>query len=232
MAEGTVLVIEDEENLQEALKYNLEREGYDVLTASDGERGLSLARDNRPDLVILDIMLPLLDGLEVCRILRREHDTPIIMLTAKGEVVDRVVGLELGADDYITKPFSMRELLARLRSVLRRTRNQSREDTLPSSELLTSGDLQVDLAGHTVRLGDKELELKPREFDLLALLVANKGRAFTRDQILERLWGQDYIGDTRTVDVHIRWIRQKLETVPGSPNRIVTIRGVGYRFQG
>ncbi len=232
MAEGTVLVIEDEENLQEALKYNLEREGYDVLTASDGERGLSLARDKRPDLVILDIMLPVLDGLEVCRILRREHDTPIIMLTAKGEEVDRVVGLELGADDYITKPFSMRELLARLRSVLRRTRNQSREDTLPSSELLTSGDLQVDLAGHTVRLGDKELELKPREFDLLALLVANKGRAFTRDQILERLWGQDYIGDARTVDVHIRWIRQKLETVPGSPNRIVTIRGVGYRFQG
>ena len=232
MAEGTVLVIEDEENLQEALKYNLEREGYDVLTASDGERGLGMAREKRPDLVILDIMLPLLDGLEVCRILRREHDTPIIMLTAKGEEVDRVVGLELGADDYITKPFSMRELLARLRSVLRRTRNQSREDALPSSELLTSGDLQVDLAGHTVRLGDKELELKPREFDLLALLVANKGRAFTRDQILERLWGQDYIGDTRTVDVHIRWIRQKLETVPGSPNRIVTIRGVGYRFQG
>ena len=232
MAEGTVLVIEDEENLQEALKYNLEREGYDVLTASDGERGLGMAREKRPDLVILDIMLPVLDGLEVCRILRREHDTPIIMLTAKGEEVDRVVGLELGADDYITKPFSMRELLARLRSVLRRTRNQSREDMLPSSELLTSGDLQVDLAGHTVRLGDKELELKPREFDLLALLVANRGRAFTRDQILERLWGQDYIGDARTVDVHIRWIRQKLETVPGSPNRIVTIRGVGYRFQG
>ena len=232
MAEGTVLVIEDEENLQEALKYNLEREGYDVLTASDGERGLGMARENRPDLVILDIMLPLVDGLEVCRILRREHDTPIIMLTAKSEEVDRVVGLELGADDYITKPFSMRELLARLRSVLRRTRSNPRDDSLPSNELLTSGDLQVDLAGHTVRLGDKELELKPREFDLLALLVANKGRAFTRDQILERLWGQDYIGDTRTVDVHIRWIRQKLEVVPGSPNRIVTIRGVGYRFQG
>lgn len=232
MAEGTVLVIEDEENLQEALKYNLEREGYDVLTASDGERGLGLARENRPDLVILDIMLPQLDGLEVCRILRREHDTPIIMLTAKGEEVDRVVGLELGADDYITKPFSMRELLARLRTVLRRTRSQPRDDGQPSSETLTSGDLVIDLAGHTVKLADKELELKPREFDLLALLVANKGRAFTRDQILERLWGQDYIGDTRTVDVHIRWIRQKLETVPDSPNRIVTIRGVGYRFQG
>ena len=232
MAEGTVLIIEDEENLQEALKYNLEREGYEVLTASDGERGLGMAREKRPDLVILDIMLPHLDGLEVCRILRREHDTPIIMLTAKSEEVDRVVGLELGADDYITKPFSMRELLARLRSVLRRTRSHAHDVALPSNEVLTSGDLQVDLAGHTVHLGERELELKPREFDLLALLVANKGRAFTRDQILERLWGQDYIGDTRTVDVHIRWIRQKLETVPGSPNRIVTIRGVGYRFQG
>ena len=232
MAEGTVLIIEDEENLQEALKYNLEREGYEVLTASDGVRGLGLAREKRPDLVILDVMLPQLDGLEVCRILRREQDTPIIMLTAKGEEVDRVVGLELGADDYITKPFSMRELLARLRTVLRRTRNHAHDDALPSSEVFTSGDLEVDLASHIVTLAGKELELKPREFDLLALLVANKGRAFTRDQILERLWGQDYIGDTRTVDVHIRWIRQKLEAEPGSPHRIITIRGVGYRFQG
>lgn len=232
MAEGTVLVIEDEENLQEALKYNLEREGYDVLTASDGERGLGMARERQPDLVILDIMLPQIDGLEVCRILRRERDTPIIMLTAKGEEVDRVVGLELGADDYITKPFSMRELLARLRTVLRRTRNHPRDDSPPSNEVFTSGDLEVNLASHTVSLGGVEVDMKPREFDLLALLVANKGRAFTRDQILERLWGQDYIGDTRTVDVHIRWIRQKIETGPGSPNRIVTIRGVGYRFQG
>lgn len=232
MAEGKVLVVEDEENLLEALKYNLERDGYTALTASDGERGLTLAREHRPDLVILDIMLPQLDGLEVCRILRRESDMPIIMLTAKGEEVDRVVGLELGADDYITKPFSMRELLARLRTVLRRTRGGGHGEPLPSREVLTSGDLVVDLASHTVTLAGRELEMKPREFDLLALLVANKGRAFTRDQILERLWGQDYIGDTRTVDVHIRWIRQKLETVPGSPNRIVTIRGVGYRFQG
>ena len=232
MAEGTVLVIEDEENLQEALKYNLEREGYDVLTAGDGERGLNAARERQPDLVILDIMLPQLDGLEVCRILRRERDTPIIMLTAKGEEVDRVVGLELGADDYITKPFSMRELLARLRTVLRRARSNPRADGPPPNEILTSGDLEVNLAAHTVSMGGAEVEMKPREFDLLALLVANKGRAFTRDQILERLWGQDYIGDTRTVDVHIRWIRQKIETGIGSPNRIVTIRGVGYRFQG
>lgn len=232
MADGKVLVIEDEENLLEALKYNLERDGYTALTASDGERGLSLAREHRPDLVILDIMLPQLDGLEVCRILRRESNMPIIMMTAKGEVVDRVVGLELGADDYITKPFSMRELMARLQAVLRRTRAQGHDGPPQSNEVLTSGDLVVDLASHRVTLADRELEMKPREFDLLALLVANKGRAFTRDQILERLWGQDYIGDTRTVDVHIRWIRQKLESVPGSPNRIVTIRGVGYRFQG
>ena len=232
MAEGKVLVIEDEENLLEALKYNLEREGYTALTASDGERGLGMAREHRPDLVILDIMLPQIDGLEVCRILRREYDTPIIMLTAKGEEVDRVVGLEIGADDYVTKPFSMRELLARLRSVLRRTRRNGMGGAPASRERLTSGDLVVDLASHTVTLAGEQIEMKPREFDLLALLVANKGRAFTRDQILERLWGRDYIGDTRTVDVHIRWIRQKIEEGPGSPNRIVTIRGVGYRFQG
>ena len=232
MADGKVLVIEDEENLLEALKHNLERDGYTALTASDGERGLSLAREHQPDLVILDIMLPQLDGLEVCRILRRESNMPIIMMTAKGEVVDRVVGLELGADDYITKPFSMRELMARLQAVLRRTRGQGQRGPSQANEVLTSGDLVVDLASHQVTLAGNELEMKPREFDLLALLVANRGRAFTRDQILERLWGQDYIGDTRTVDVHIRWIRQKLETEPGSPNRIVTIRGVGYRFQG
>ncbi len=232
MADGKVLVIEDEENLLEALKHNLERDGYTALTASDGERGLSLAREHQPDLVILDIMLPQLDGLEVCRILRRESNMPIIMMTAKGEVVDRVVGLELGADDYITKPFSMRELMARLQAVLRRTRGQGQGGPSQVNEVLTSGDLVVDLASHQVTLAGNELEMKPREFDLLALLVANRGRAFTRDQILERLWGQDYIGDTRTVDVHIRWIRQKLETEPGSPNRIVTIRGVGYRFQG
>lgn len=232
MAEGTVLVIEDEENLQEALKYNLEREGYDVLTAGDGERGLNAARERQPDLVILDIMLPQLDGLEVCRILRREHDTPIIMLTAKGEEVDRVVGLELGADDYITKPFSMRELLARLRTVLRRARSNPRADGPPANEVLTSGDLEVNLAAHTVSMGGVEVEMKPREFDLLALLAKNRGRAFTRDQILERLWGHDYYGDSRTVDVHVRWLREKIEPEPSKPVRIVTIRGVGYRFDG
>lgn len=227
-----ILIIEDEDNLLEALKYNLGKEGYQVLTAVDGEHGLEIAREAKPDLIVLDIMLPKLDGFEVCRILRRETDIPILMLTARGEEVDRVVGLELGADDYVTKPFSMRELLARVRAMLRRSRMAS--ETPPSSrgELFKAGDIEIDLTSHTARLGGAALELKPREFDLLVLLVANKGRAFTRDQILERLWGHDYIGDTRTVDVHIRWLREKIEAAPGSPKRIITIRGVGYRFEG
>ena len=233
MPEQKVLVVEDEENLVEALRYNLEREGYDVLTAMDGEKGLELAKGSNPDTIILDIMLPRLDGLEVCRILRRENNTPILMLTAKGEEVDRIVGLELGADDYVTKPFSMRELLARVRAMLRRSRMASEaSSSSAASESYTAGDLEVDLSSHTARIAGVALDLKPREFDLLALLLANKGRAISRDQILERLWGYDYIGDTRTVDVHVRWLREKIETDPGSPKRIITIRGVGYRFEG
>ena len=227
-----VLVVEDEENLVEALRYNLEREGYAVLTAMDGEKGLELARGSNPDLIILDVMLPRLDGFEVCRILRRDVNTPILMLTAKGEEVDRIVGLELGADDYVTKPFSMRELLARVRAMLRRSRMTSETLFSTGVESYTAGDLEVDLSSHTARLGSVTLDLKPREFDLLTLLVSNRGRAITRDQILERLWGYDYIGDTRTVDVHVRWLREKIEAEPGSPKRIITIRGVGYRFEG
>lgn len=231
MSERTVLIVEDEENLLEALRYNLEKEGYSVLAATDGREGLEIAREAKPDLLILDIMLPRLDGFEVCRILRRETNIPILMLTAKGDEVDRVVGLELGADDYVTKPFSMRELLARVRAMLRRSNIAS--DTAPNrgAELLRAGDIEVDLASHTVRLGGAAIDLRPREFDLLALLVANKGRAFTREQILERLWGRDYIGDNRTVDVHVRWLREKMEADPSNPKRITTIRGVGYRFE-
>ena len=231
MPEYKVLVIEDEENLLEAVKYNLDREGYSAITATDGEEGLECARDASPDLIILDVMLPKLDGLEVCRILRRETNVPILMLTAKGEEVDRVVGLELGADDYVTKPFSMRELLARVRAMLRRSGMTSEAAPAASAALLKAGDIEIDLTGHIARIGGTPLDLKPREFDLLALLVSNKGRAFTRDQILERLWGYDYIGDSRTVDVHIRWLREKIEAAPGSPRRIITIRGVGYRFE-
>ena len=229
---NTVLIVEDEPNLLTALKYTLEQEGYETLTASDGESGLNIARSSDPDLVILDVMLPNLDGFEVCRILRRQSDIPILMLTARGEEADRVDGLELGADDYVTKPFSMRELLARVRNMLRRSLSSVSDGTSDKSEIIRSGNLTIDLAGHSVTLEGEELAIKPREFSLIALLVANRGRAFTRDQILERLWGHDYIGDSRTVDVHVRWLREKIEPEPSQPCRIVTIRGVGYRFDG
>ncbi len=223
-----ILIVEDEDNLLEALRYNLSKEGYDVSAASDGELGLSIATDLRPDLVILDIMLPKMDGLDVCRHIRSASDVPILMLTAKAEEVDKVVGLELGADDYVVKPFSMREVLARIRALLRRPRYSAGDR---SSKVLRAGDLEVDTSSRLVKLRDAQLDLKPREFELLTLLMANKGKVYTRHEILDRLWGQDYIGDTRTVDVHIRWLREKIELDPGNPERIVTIRGVGYRFQ-
>lgn len=225
----SVLVVEDEENLLAALRYNLEHDGHSVLTAADGANGLETARAASPDLIILDVMLPGLDGLEICRILRRESDAPILMLTAKGEEIDRVVGLELGADDYVAKPFSMRELMARVRALMRRPRSRTAG---PRGETLQAGPLMLDTEAHSARLSGEELRLKPREFDLLALFMRNPGRAFTRDQILERLWGHDYIGDVRTVDVHVRWLREKIEAEPSAPARIITIRGVGYRFEG
>jgi DNA-binding response OmpR family regulator len=223
-----VLVVDDEPTLVATLKYNLEREGYHVITATDGESGLSAARAKRPDLIVLDLLLPVMDGLEVCRILRREMTTPILMLTAKTEEVDKVVGLELGADDYVTKPFSMRELLARVRALLRRA------ETLPSAEteVLAAGDLQVDLRRREASRAGRALPLRPKEFDLLAFFLRNRGRAFTRDQLLNQTWGYDFAGDTRTVDVHIRWLRQKIEDVPAKPSRLITVRGVGYRFDG
>lgn len=227
-----VIVVEDENNLLATLDYNLKSEGYEVLVASDGEAGLALARKEKPDLAILDVMLPKLSGLEICRLLRQESNARILLLTAKGEEIDKVLGLELGADDYVTKPFSMRELMVRVRNILRRTLKANDAEQPGENETIISGDLVIDLAGHIVCLGGKLLNVKPREFNLLTLLVANKGRAFTRDQILERLWGYDYIDDTRTVDVHIRWLREKIELNPATPNRITTIRGVGYRFDG
>ena len=233
VAERSVLVVEDEENLLEALRYNLEREGYLVHTATDGGEGLDMARKLNPSLVLLDIMLPTLDGFEICRILRRESEVPILILTAKGEEVDRVVGLELGADDYITKPFSIRELVARVRNTLRRTRHLEESQLAAGEEQnYRIGALEIDLNSHVARLAGKPLNLKPKEFDLLALLVANKGRAFTRDQILEKVWGYDYIGQTRTVDVYISWLREKLQADPSTARSIVTIRGVGYRLDG
>ncbi len=233
MAEDSVLIVEDEDNLLEALRYSFQKEGYIVHTAQDGVVGLETARSVRPSVILLDVMLPKLNGFEVCRILRKETNVPILMLTAKGEEVDRVVGLELGADDYVTKPFSMRELLARVSAILRRSRYVAGAAlAAEAKEVLSSGDLEVDLASHIVRLRSVAVDLKPKEFDLLALLMVNKGRVLTRDQILDKVWGHDYVGDTRTVDVHVRWIREKIESEPSNPLKIVTVRGVGYRFEG
>ena len=222
-----VLIVEDEPNLLAALEYTMEREGYDALTADNGEAGLRIAREESPDIIILDVMLPALDGFEVCRLIRRESGVPIIMLTARGDRNERVRGVELGADDYLVKPLSVRELVARVRNMLRRSAGGG---GAARSETVVSGNLSIDMKGHTASLNGEPLYMKPREFALIALLAANRGRAFTRDQILERLWGHDYIGDSRTVDVHIRWLREKIEPDPSKPRRIVTIRGVGYRF--
>ena len=233
MAREKILVVEDEENILEAIKYSLTSEGFDVYGAEDGEKGLEMARELVPDLVLLDVMLPKIDGFEVCRMLRKDMDLPVFMLSAKAEEIDRVVGLEIGADDYITKPFSMRELVVRVRNSLRRRSLASSENnSSDSKEIIKAGDLEIDLTSHVIKLSGEDLEMKPREFDLLVMLASSKGRAFTRDQILERLWGHEYIGDIRTVDVHVRWIREKIEVDPGKPSRIVTIRGVGYRFDG
>jgi len=223
-----ILVVDDEPTLVATLKYNLEREKYQVITAADGPAAVDAARGARPDLVLLDIMLPGLDGIEVCRILRKEMNVPIIMLTAKGTEMDKVVGLEIGADDYVTKPFGTRELLARVRAHLRRTESPAAEST----GSVSVGDIRVDVDRHQAFKNEVPLELKPREFDLLAFLMRNRGRAFTREQLLSQIWGYDFVGDTRTVDVHVRWLRKKIEDEPGSPHRLMTVRGTGYRFDG
>ena len=233
-----ILVVEDEPVLLEALEYNLTRQGYQVYTAGDGLAGLETARRERPDLIVLDIMLPKMDGLEVCRMVRQEMNTPILMLTARADEVDRVVGLEVGADDYLTKPFSMRELLARVKALLRRVdldRKDLVEDATarkPGVERLDFDDLTIDLSRGEARLKGEALHLKPKEYDLLVFLARNRGIVLSRDLILERVWGWDFGGGTRTVDVHVRWLREKIEAEPATPERIVTVRGVGYRFEG
>jgi two-component system OmpR family response regulator len=223
-----ILVVDDEPTLVATVKYNLEREGYSVTTAADGETALSYAREKRPDLVILDVMLPVIDGFEVCRLLRRDVSVPILMLTAKTEEVDRVVGLEIGADDYVTKPFSMRELMARVRALLRR----SKAETGEQPETLSCGDVAIDLRRHEASRGGEVLSLKPKELELLAFFLRNCGRAFTREQLLDQIWGYDFVGGTRTVDVHVSWLRQKIEDEPAKPTRLITVRGTGYRFDG
>ncbi len=222
-----LLIIEDEVTLRETLVYNLTQEGYQVTQSGDGAEALELARADKFDLIVLDIMLPGLDGLSFCRILRKEQATPIIMLTARGGEVDRIVGLESGADDYIVKPFSLGEFLARVRAVLRRTPSASLR-----TDRLESGDLTLDLTARRVSVGGREIKLSHKEFDLFAVLVRNKGAVLSRDLLLEQVWGYDHVGDDRTVDVHVRWLREKIEADPSDPQRIVTVRGVGYRFEG
>ncbi len=236
----TILVVEDEPSLQETLAYNLEKQGYTVESASDGRTALETARRLKPDLIVLDIMLPGLDGVEVCKTLRREDfPSPIIMLTARDDEIDRVVGLEVGADDYLTKPFSMRELMARVKAQLRRTQVIREElekikTDAPAGkqEALTLDNLTINLTRREVTLNDTPLALKPQEYDLLLFFAEHKGHMLSREFVLERVWGWDYVGDSRTVDVHVRWLRQKIETDPSNPTRIVTVRGGGYRFEG
>jgi DNA-binding response OmpR family regulator len=227
MSEGAgVLLVEDDANLRQTLALNLRAEGYRVLEAEDGETGLASARTDKPDLVVLDVMLPRLDGLTVCRILRRESGVPIILLTARGAEADRIIGLETGADDYIVKPFSLGEFLARVRAALRRGAASQPGD------VLTAEDLRLDLAARRATRAGRPIGLTPREFDLLALLMRHRGAVMSRGLLLARLWGDDYVGDDRTVDVHIHWLRQKLEKDPAQPELIQTVRGVGYRFEG
>jgi DNA-binding response OmpR family regulator len=237
-----VLVVEDEASLVETLEYSLARQGYDVSVARDGAKALEVARKEQPDLIVLDVMLPGLDGFEVCRILRQEMSVPIIMLTARADEVDKVVGLEVGADDYLTKPFSMRELMARVKALLRRVRLVREEiaaeeksdagEPKMQTERLVFGDLIIDLSRREMSYQNQLFHLKPKEFDLLVFLARNHGIVLSRDLILERVWGWDYDGGSRTVDVHVRWLREKVEKDPSSPERIVTVRGIGYRFEG
>jgi DNA-binding response OmpR family regulator len=222
-----ILLVEDEATVRDTLALNLRKENHEVIVACDGAEGLRLAREQSPDLIILDLMLPELDGLSVCRMLRRDSNVPIIMLTARGTEMDRITGLETGADDYVVKPFSLGELLARVRATLRRAKADNRAVTTR----LSSGELSLDLLARRAYLNHGELKLTHREFDLLAELMRNQGAVLSRDLLLNRVWGYDYVGDSHTVDVHIRWLREKIEEDPSAPKRITTVRGVGYRFE-
>jgi len=222
-----VLVVDDEKTLVKALAFNLEKEGFRVETAYDGKEALEKVFELKPDIVVLDLMLPEVDGFEVCRRIRKKLEIPIIMLTARSEDIDKVLGLELGADDYLTKPFNSRELVARIKAILRRSIVRDEE----SKKVIQIGKLQVDLLQHRARLGDQEISLTSKEFALLSFLVANAGNVYSREQLLEQVWGYDYYGDVRTVDVHIRHLREKIEQDPGNPELIITVWGTGYKFR-
>ncbi len=221
-----ILLVDDEPTLRETLAYNLRSAGYQVESAADGGAALDQARADPPDLVILDLMLPEIDGLTVCRSLRQVSDVPILILTARTGELDKIVGLESGADDYLTKPFSLGELQARIRALLRRAGAGQR------SEEETAGGLRLNMVSRRAFLDDKELVLSPKEFSLLSELVRHQGAVLSRDLLLTRVWGYDFYGDSRTVDVHVRWLREKIEDDPAHPTRIVTVRGIGYRFEG
>ena len=226
-----VLIIEDEETLANRLAEKLEAEGFSAETVLEGETGLQKIQNDAPDLIVLDLMLPGLDGLSICRMVRKDARTshiPIIILTARGTEVDKIIGLESGADDYVVKPFGLGEFLARVRAVMRRAPGQT---TVQQSELV-AGDLRIDMTGRRVYLDEEEIKLSNKEFDLLAELMRNRNAVLSRDLILTKVWGYDYFVDKRTVDVHIRWLREKIEEDPSKPRRIVTVRGVGYRFEG
>jgi DNA-binding response OmpR family regulator len=229
-----ILVVEDELTLQETLAYNLKHQGYEVITSGNGLDAIRKAAEIKPDLIILDVMLPGADGFEVCRQIRKEMNMPILMLTARTDEIDRVVGLEVGADDYLTKPFSMRELIARIKAMLRRTHmiteiNEAKDSV---KQVLNFENLVVNEIRHEATLDGSSLALSPKEFDLLLFLVKNKGKMLTREILLEKVWGWEYIGNSRSVDVHVRWLRKKIETDPKKPTRIITVRGGGYIFEG
>ena len=230
-----ILVVEDEPTLLETLTYNLEREGYQVEAVDNGLKALEIAREIHPDLILLDLMLPGLDGFDFTRIIRQESPTPIIILTARDEEIDRVLGLEIGADDYLTKPFSMRELIARVKAQLRRIRLDqvsAQRSQMSPVETLVFDNLNINLTRREILLNEQVISIKPKEYELLLYLAHHRGQVVSRDRILNEVWGWDFSGGSRTVDVHVRWLREKIEDDPASPKRIITIRGIGYRFDG
>ncbi|WP_277035104.1 response regulator transcription factor [Propionimicrobium lymphophilum] len=222
-----ILIIEDEESYREATSYMLQREGYEVLEAADGTSGLTEFEREGADLVLLDLMMPGMSGTEVCKKIRQQSNVPVIMVTARDSEIDKVVGLEIGADDYVTKPFSHRELVARIRAVLRRG-----NETELNPEVMEVGDVRMDIDRHEVTVANKSVKLALKEFELLELLLRNAGRVMTRNQLIDRVWGMDYVGDTKTLDVHVKRLRSKIEEDPSNPVNLVTVRGLGYKYEG
>lgn len=231
MANPTVLLVEDEPSFVEALQIGLSREGFNVVVARDGEEALSVFAEHNPDLILLDVMLPKMSGIDVCREIRKTSQVPIIMVTAKSEEIDTVVGLEVGADDYVTKPYRVRELVARMRAALRRTADATGEIEIVATSVVKVDSVEIDPEQHIVTVDAVELSMPLKEFELLYLLAVNAGRVLTRETLIDRVWGSDYVGDTKTLDVHIKRIRAKIEKDPANPKRIVTIRGLGYKFE-